>query len=207
MTGFIDLTHKFDANMPVYPGDPLPVLTQVARLEADGYNDFCLCGGMHIGTHMDAPLHMIADGGRIAAIEPARFFGRGVLVDARNSLTIEAALLDNIALAAGDIVIILTGWYKKFHDSDYYGPFPDVSPEFAERLVAAGVSILALDTPSPDRAPYPVHKILLGAGVLIIENLANVGALVGLGSFNVTALPAKFDWEAAPVRVIAQPAR
>jgi kynurenine formamidase len=205
MPELIDLTHTFDDQMPVYPGDPLPTITPVGRLEVDGYNDCCVCTGMHVGTHMDAPLHMIANGERVATIAPERFFGRGVLVDARGKSEVSAGLLDGVDLQAGDIVVVLTGWYHKFKGEDYYPAYPEIAPGFATRLVDAGVSILALDTPSPDRPPFAVHKILLGNGVLIIENLTNVEALLELRAFTITALPAKFDWEAAPVRVIAQP--
>jgi kynurenine formamidase len=50
-----------------------------------------------------------------------------------------------------------------------------------------------------------VHKILLSAELLIIENLTNLEALLGIDKFDVVALPAKLQCEAAPVRVIAQP--
>ena len=203
MGQFVDLTHTFDDRMPVYPGDPAPIITPGGRLEVDGYNDCCVSTGMHVGTHMDAPLHMIANGEGIATIAPERFIGRGVLVDARGRSEVTAELLNGVKLEAGDIVVVLTGWYKKFRESDYYGPFPEIAADFATRLVEARVSILALDTPSPDRPPFAVHKILLGNGVLIIENLDNVEALLDVKDFTITALPARFDWEAAPVRVIA----
>lgn len=205
MSPYLDLTHLFEEGMPVYPGDPVPTLKQTGRLEVDGFNEFCYCGGFHVGTHMDAPLHMITDGGRISDIPPAKFFGRGVLIDARGASEVTASFLDGVEFRKGDIVIVLTGWYKKFHEGDYYGNFPAIAPEFAQKLVENEVSIVALDTPSPDRPPFPVHKILLGNGVLIIENLANVDSLLEIGSFEVIALPAKYQWEAAPIRVIAIP--
>lgn len=58
----IDLTHSFTDKMPVYPGDPEPSLNKVADLNKEGYNDHLLKTVMHIGTHMDAPLHMIKNG-------------------------------------------------------------------------------------------------------------------------------------------------
>jgi len=50
-----------------------------------------------------------------------------------------------------------------------------------------------------------VHKILLSAEVLIIENLTNLEALLGIDAFDVVALPANLQCEAAPIRVIAHP--
>ena len=86
-----------------------------------------------------------------------------------------------------------------------YRDFPEVAPEFARELVSLGVSIIGLDTPSPDRSPFEVHKILLAAQVPIIENLTNLEALVAVDEFDVVALPAKLQCEAAPVRVVARP--
>lgn len=199
-----DLTHTFDNNMPVYPGDAPPDLKQIAFIEKDGYNEYCFHGGMHVGTHIDAPLHMVAGGQRMSDIPVSRFFGRGKLVDARNSTSISAQLLDQIKLEKGDIVVVLTGWSRKFREGDYYTTFPHVDEDFAQLLIDHGVSILALDTPSPDAFPFPIHKLLLGNGVLIIENLADVGTLVGVSEFDIVALPAKFEWEGAPVRVVAK---
>lgn len=203
MNSYHDLTHAFTDNMPVYPGDEAPLVRQIARLADEGFNEYCYQGGFHVGTHMDAPLHMLDQGNRISDISIDRYFGRGRLIDARGRASISADLLDSVAIEPGDIVVVLTGWYKRFNESNYYADFPPVDVPFAEKLVEMGASILALDTPSPDHAPFPVHKILLGAGVLIVENLAEVECLLGVSYFDVVALPAKFEWEGAPVRVVA----
>jgi kynurenine formamidase len=201
----IDLTHRFTQDMPVYPGDPSARLEQIAHLGRDDYNMYRLCSGMHVGTHMDAPLHMVADGKFICDVPVTRFFGRGRLIDARDHRIIAPNLLQGADIIAGDIVLVLTGWYHRFGDNTYYADFPELSHDFARQLAKIGVSIVGLDTPSPDRPPFVVHKILLSAEVLIIENLTNLEALLGIGEFDVVALPANLECEAAPIRVIAQP--
>ena len=50
---------------------------------------------------------------------------------------------------------------------------------------------------------FPIHKILLAAQVLIIENLTNLNQLAGK-DFRVYALPVKLDVDGAPARVIAE---
>jgi kynurenine formamidase len=199
----VDLTHIFDDAMPVYPGDPPARLTPIAFIPDHGYNDCCLHTGMHVGTHMDAPFHMIMGGAFMSDIAPEQFFGRGRLVDARDRAAITADLLDTVPLEAGDIVLVLTNWSKHFREAEYFENFPAIDPPFAQRLVEARVSILGLDTPSPDRPPFPVHKILLSQSILIIENLNDVDLLLGK-DFDVTATPARFRCDAAPVRVIAK---
>jgi len=148
---------------------------------------------------------MVAGGKFICDMPVTRFFGRGHLIDARGRSTITQDLLRVADIGAGDIVLILTGWYHRFGDDTYYTDFPDLSPDFARQLVKIGVGMVGLDTPSPDRSPFIVHKILLLAEVLIIENLTNLDALLGIGQFDIVALPANLQCEAAPIRVIAQP--
>ncbi len=200
---YIDLTHTFTDSMPVYPGDPLPSLSQIAEISKDGYTDFQITTGMHVGTHMDAPLHMVEGGDYLNEVDISRFFARGHVIDARHK-EINSDLLEGVDIKKGDAILVLTGFAKYFTNPLYYEKYPELSEGFAEKAVALGVSIVGMDIPSPDRSPYRVHKILLGNNILIIENLCNLEELVGVASFEIIALPAKFHSEAAPVRVIAK---
>lgn len=205
----IDLTHTFSAEMPVYPGDAPPEIRCAASLVSDASGDHQITNGtittgMHVGTHMDGPLHMIADGAYLSAVPVEKFIGRGVLIDARGSKIVGADMLRNVALRPGDIVMVMTGFSSVFRRPEYYQSYPELSAEFAERLVAAGVTMVAMDTPSPDRPPFPIHRILLGQQVLITENVTNLEKLIGIPEFEITALPAKFHLEAAPTRVVAR---
>lgn len=201
---FIDLTHTFGKNMFVYPGDRVPELVQITDLDRQGYIDYQIKTGMHVGTHMDAPFHMLKDGKRLSEIDIGKFFGRGHLIDARGKKKIEVDLLDNHSIKKGDIVFILTGFYKKFGHKDYYKKYPEVSEKFALKIIDLGVKMLGLDTPSPDRSPFKIHKLLFEQEILIIENLTNLESLLGISQFDVFALPPKFDTEASPVRVIVK---
>ena len=198
---YIDLTHNFKQDMPVYPGDPIPVINQVAFIEKDGYNDFQIKTGMHVGTHMDAPLHMLQNGKKLSDYSPDHFFGKGHLIEAGD---INVELLENRNILKGDVVFLMTGFYKKFGTDEYYENYPEISENFAKKIIELGVKIIGMDTPSPDRAPFAIHKLLLENDVLIIENLTNLELLLEQAQFGVVALPAKFETEAAPVRVVAQ---
>lgn len=198
---FIDLTQTFTNDMPVYPGDSKPELIQVVFFDKDGYNAHEIKTGIHVGTHMDAPLHMIANGKKISEIVPGMFFGHGVLIDARGKEKIDVDLLHDVQ--AGDIVLILTGFGSRFLDSDYYKTYPELTEAFARKLVELHVKMVGADTPSPDREPFLIHKILLAQEILILENLTNLEKLLGK-NFEVMALPAKLATDGAPVRVIAK---
>lgn len=199
----IDLTHTFDDAMPVYPGDPASEMTRLTDISGAGVILSQVRTGMHTGTHMDSPLHMIENGKSLAEIPIEKFIGRGVLIDARGKERIDDALLSGVQLQQNDIVLVLTGFSGKYREKAYYYDYPDMTASFAVALVNAGVSIVGLDTAGPDRAPFPIHRILLSGDVLIMENLSNLESLLGIRVFEVFALPAKFKAEAAPVRVIA----
>lgn len=200
---YIDLTHTFDTHMPVYPGDPIPELIQIADLQKEGYTDYQIKTGMHVGTHMDAPLHMLEDGKRLSDIAVEKFIGKGCLIDARGASVVSADFLEKSDAKKDDIVLVMTGFSKKFREAEYYGKFPEIGEDFAGKAVELGVKIVGMDTPSPDRPPFKVHKILLRNEILIVENLTNLELLVGVKDFEIFALPAKLHTEAALVRVIA----
>lgn len=78
---YIDVSHTFIDNMPVFPGDPATSLKQITSVETNGYTDHQLSTVMHVGTHMDAPLHMIEGGKYMDEFPPEKFVGPGVLVN------------------------------------------------------------------------------------------------------------------------------
>ena len=201
---YIDLTHKFTAQMPVYPGDSKPELVELDSVEEKGFSHYEIKTGMHVGTHMDAPAHMLQGGKLLSEFDASRFIGRGHLADARGHASITTKSLIGLDINEGDIVLVMTGWYKKFKDNDYFAKYPEITEEFAKEMVNLGVSIVGLDTPSPDTAPFNIHKLLLGKEILIIENLTNLEELLYHKNFEVYALPAKFESEAAPCRVVAR---
>ncbi|MBI5621370.1 cyclase family protein [Candidatus Falkowbacteria bacterium] len=198
----VDLTQTFRAAMPVYPGDPIPQLKQTAALATDGYNEFQITTGMHAGTHIDAPLHMIDGGKLISDYGPEKFFGRGHLIDAHGKTEASADLLTGHDIQPGDIVLVYFDFDQYYGDEKYFADYPELGESLANRLIELRVGIVGMDTPSPDRQPFTVHKLLLGHDILIIENLTNLKSLLGK-KFTITALPAKLAAEAAPIRVVA----
>jgi len=200
----IDLTHRFDAAMPVYPGDPHSTLRQIADIKSSGFTDHELHTAMHVGTHIDAPLHMIPGGKYLSEISIEKFIGRGHLIDARKcTKEIPVELLDSRTIEKDDILLVMTGFSKRYTEKDYYESYPELSSAFAEKAAELGIKMIGMDIPSPDRPPFPVHKILLKKEILIMENLTNLEALVSVERFTVFALPIKLLADAAPARVIA----
>ena len=64
--------------------------------------------------------------------------------------------------------------------------------------------MVLLDIPTPDKFPYPIHKKLLGNGILIVENVCNMKLLIDK-KFKVYAIPLNFkEFDGSPCRVFAE---
>jgi len=202
---YIDLSHTFIDNMPVFPGDPTTSLKQITTIANNGYTDHQLSTVMHVGTHMDAPLHMIEKGKYMDEYSPEKFVGPGVLVNVYKKSVIDVDALHGVTLQNGSIVLLYTGMSEVFGTQNYNTDYPKITEGFAQTLVDKGVSIVGMDMLNPDKEEsFPIHKILLSKDVLIIENLTHLNALSGVKNFEVFAFPIKLHAEAASVRVIAR---
>lgn len=183
-----DLTQPFYEGMSRMSFMPSPIVRTLPGTRAHVQEIVALT---HVGTHMDAPLHVVPDGKTIDEIPLGQVIGEGVIVDVAKS-RVEPITKKDIEnsqppIDAGDIVFLYTGWGAKFGTPEY-DPHPYLSEEAAEYLVGKNVKIVGLDTLTPDLpGPLrpkegfkgPIHRILLGNGVLIIENLANLDQVAG----------------------------
>lgn len=200
----IDLSHTFTHEMPGNPDDPKASLGKIASLEIDSLNDHRLTTTMHIGTHLDAPFHMIAEGKKINEIPLERLIGPGILLDVRNKEVIDVDVLDNVVIPEGAILLLYTGFGDKYKTDAYFEGFPSVTEAFAEKLVKLKIKVLGVDMFGPDHsAPWGIHKILLANNVLLVESLAHMDQLGDAKNFEVMAIPPKLQADASPVRVFA----
>lgn len=198
---YVDLSVPINEATPIYPGDPKTSIKPAGVLEKDGYCDHYLSMGTHVGTHVDAPMHMIAGGKSLDQIPVDQFIGRGVYVDVTDG---NFNGVKDVDIQEGDIVLLHTGMGAKYHESAYFDDYPAMSEEMAHYLVSKKIKMVGSDTCSPDNKDgFPVHKILLGGGVLIVENLTNLGQLADK-VFRIFALPINLQIDAAPARVVAE---
>ena len=196
----IDLTMPLDQRTPSYPGDPEIQIEQIAELKKDGWREKRVHLNTHCGTHVDAPAHFFEKGKNLDALPLEHFYGEGILIDTRRK-KIDKKCLPKINLK-GKVVLFLTGQSDKRY-KNYYAGAKLVSEEVAQELVKREVKAIGVDAFSPDTEPYPIHKILLPANILIIENLVNLKALLGK-KFTVYYFPLKITGgEGAPCRAVA----
>ena len=149
----------------VYPGDMAPQKIEEMRMErGDLYNltSFQMCA--HNGTHVDAPFHFIKDGKTVELLALEKMIGpayvaehqgfvtaadaKGILEKAQNTNEEAAKRI----LIKGDAVVTL---------------------EAAEVFAGAGIRLIGGESQSvgPENAPMAVHKVLLGAEVVLLEGI------------------------------------
>lgn len=177
----------------------------------------------HNGTHVDAPVHFVADRNAdahktIDQIGPGHLIGRGVRLDCRrlkegdyvSAQFIRQWEAEHGAIDAGDIVVFNFGWSEHWglapNQRRYLNDWPGVSMEAAEYLVSKSVAAVGVDSLSPDPPAaldhHPVHPVLLENDVLIIENLTRLDELPDF--FLFLALPLKIrQGSGSPIRAVA----
>lgn len=197
----IDLSVDINENTPVYPGDPKTKIQQGGILEKNGYQDHYLCIGTHVGTHIDAPSHMIKNGKNLNEIALEQFFGNGIVINIDKKFDME--IIKKAPIKKRDIVLFNTGMSRSYHRSAYYDNYPAITEEIAQYLVDKKIKMVGVDMCSVDYEPFPVHKTLLKNNILIIENLTNLTQLKGK-EFMIYAFPIKLQIDGAPARVIAE---
>lgn len=214
--GWHDLAHPVSARTPRVPGFPAPVVTRSMSLPADpmSVTDLHLC--CHVGTHIDAPCHFVAGAATLDELHIDAFCGDGIVLDATGAQPRPFGVDDLLAAGGeevrrGDIVLLATGWDAHV-GTVRYDLHPSLSEEAAHWMVERRVKLVGLDVPTPDlpvtqRADgftWPVHKILLGAGVLVAEHLRGLRALAGRRVEVVMAPLNIADGDGAPVRALAR---
>lgn len=201
----VDLTMPLNSDTPVYPGDPAVILERTAGFEDAGYLNTRLSLGSHNGTHIDAEGHMVPGGRMLDAYPIERFRGRGVILDVRGGQE-GVPQLDNADIDSDCIVLLRTGLSDVRHDPAYYTTVPGLPEDLVRLLIARRVKMVGVDAGSIDAEPFAVHKALLSAGVLVVENLVGLSAVAYRAdeSFTVWALPLNVGAEASPARVVAE---
>ncbi len=205
----IDLTHVLNNHISVYPGTEMPKITDVLSVEIDGAAEKKIEIHSHTGTHMDAPAHICADGITLDAFNPADFVGKALVIDVshlKDRIGFEDLLPFGPWLRDVNFVFFRTGWSQFWGSEDYLQDYPVLTKKAANWLCEQRVRGVGIDTLSVDRldeTTYPVHKILLGCNMFIIENLKNLELLPDK-PVDVVCLPLNIEnGDGAPVRVIA----
>lgn len=199
----IDLSCPIENNIPIHPLDSPAYLKQEKSLYRDGFNSYRLDIGLHTGTHIDTPMHLTENKKYINEYDLNIFCGSGVLIDVRDEKIIRYKENYDGIIQKDDIVIFYTGHDDKYGSDEYFIDHPVLDMGITEFLVSKKIKMTGFDLPSPDRSPYLIHKELLDNGIMIIENLRNLGKLINK-KFEIYALPLKIKADSSIARVAAK---
>jgi arylformamidase len=202
-----DVSLPIHPELPVWPGDPPIELVHVASIASGSdANVSRLACGVHVGTHVDAPLHFIDNGESIDQIDLNTFIGKVHVVDLQGETTITAMKLESVGITKrARRVIFKTDNSRLWHEGNpkFTEDFVALQPDAAEWLVERGIQLVGIDYLSiaPFHYGVPTHQILLEAGVVIVEGL-NLWS-VPPGRYTLYCLPLNLKGsDGAPARVI-----
>ena len=201
----IDISLPITAEMPIWPGDPRPELTPVSTLEVEGVQVSQLILGTHTGTHLDAPRHFIPGGRTIDLLDLGALVGLcRVIQVTRTSGHICRADLQRFALQRGERVLLKT--QNSCHPvGQTVGPdVTALAPAAADYLCEQEVRLVGIDGPSIDAwnaSAFPCHKRLLGADILVVENLVLRDVTPGI--YGMIAVPLNLTGaDGCPIRAL-----
>jgi len=204
MNKFIDLSYEITQNTLTHPFDKPIKLIKDRFLENDKYNGYRLETGMHIGTHIDAPMHLTENKEFISEFSLEQFCGKGHLLDMRDVTTNQLKSKYEDTINEDNIVLLYTGHDQKWGTESYFRDYPLLENELCQFLIQKKVKMVGMDLPSPDIYPFEIHKSFFDANILIIENLANLSTLLHEKNFEIFAFPLNIKAEASLVRVVAR---
>ncbi len=216
MIQFVELSHALEDGMAPYPGLPRPTIGAVldhaqSRPRYDGKAEFYLgkvdmpC---NVGSYLDSPFHRYPDKADLSQVPLEKVAGLpGLALDAVPADGRAVTIASEDAELSGHAVLIRTGWDRRWGTDAYWEPGPYLAQECVERLARAGAMLVGVDFWNVDNTQDPVrpaHTRLLGADILVAENLANLMALPR-GGFRFYAVPLRIvRGSSFPVRAFAE---
>jgi len=207
---WIDCSRTVFAKMPVYPGDPEVTITPGHTVKKDGFNLSRFTSAMHVGTHLDAPLHFIENGEDVAQIPLEKMIGMANLIRVipeKGMIKTEAIRSAYRALPEKHPRLLLeTGWEAKFGSADFFLDFPGFEPDIIDFFNEHQIVLLGTDLPSVKfgmNDQKSAHIELLQKKIVIVENLVHLAELSDV--FFFSCLPLKIaGMDGSMVRAVAR---
>ena len=222
MADLIDLTLTLGSDrISLVPGLVGVETESIQTHETHARSNQKLCLATHVGTHVDAPFHFVDGATTVENMPLEKYAGPAILLDLRSvSKGQEPLTISEITEAGANpesvkdqIVVLFTGWAEAESGGPrFYGHGPYLGTDTAGYLADCGANAVAVDFPI-DKHPdtplstikdFPVHRLLLGQNIPLIENLINLDKLVGK-QFELWALPLKLKGgDGAATRAVAR---
>jgi arylformamidase len=209
MTDWIDVSVTVRHGMAHWPDNPPIVLERVLDLgRGDDCNVSHLAMGVHTGTHMDGPVHFLHEAAGLDEMPLTATMGEARVIEIEHPSQITVGEIRRHRLQAGERVLFRTSNSARCWDSgSFVEDFVYISEQAAAYLAETGVQTVGVDYLSVGgyRADgAAIHRILLQAGIWIIEGL-DLSAVTG-GRYEMICLPVKLHGsDGAPARAILRP--
>jgi arylformamidase len=183
----------------------------IAREPDDWYiiQDLVACS--HIGTHIEAPLHHIRNGYDASRIPLEAVLGDAAILDflgthAETEISQAEVVARSGHLHSGDIALIRTGWSRHYGTPEY-ARRPFLAVEAVRWLIEdRHVRCIGVDSSGIENISspgQPIHRLALGRGIALIEDLDNLEAVETPRTFLI-ALPLRIEGlDSSPARIVA----
>lgn len=211
MKQIIDISLAIGPDFPVWEGDPKMVVTPLASLDRGGIaNVSHIQMGVHIGTHIDAPIHFVAGRKGIDNLDLELLMGQAYVVDLTHlDFEVTDKDLESAGIPQNTKRLLLKTrnsslWVS--HPFTFIKDFVGVSESGAQWLIDHNIGLLGVDYLGVERFDRvaegaPTHHLLLEKEVIIIEGLSLSG--VEQGFYELVCLPIKIkNSDGAPCRAI-----
>jgi arylformamidase len=202
-----DISISISSTMPTYPGDPAVSIEPVLQIaKGDNASVSRLSFGDHSGTHLDPPVHFIPGGKTVDQLDSNVLYGPARVVDmTRVEKAITADDLQRARIPKrATRVLCKTRNSELWGRADFQKDFVAFAWDAAQWIVDRGIRLVGIDYLSAESfgASEPkTHRILLSAGIIIVEglDLRNIFP----GNYTLVCLPLKIkDGDGGPVRAV-----
>ena len=216
---FVDLTAELEHGMVRHPAPHLPPVEVVPVTTHAEHKRLVsrITFGTHVSTHIDAPLHVIEGGMAVDQIPLETLCGQAALlrvqdVSLERPITSEHLTVFEPRLGRYRRVILNTGWAQQVWGTrEYFTEGPYLTLEATRYLAKFDIALLGMDFPNIDSKAdtipgqaAPNHMILLGKGMILLENLLNLESIEA-AEFELFALPLRLvGGDGCPCRAIAK---
>jgi arylformamidase len=214
-TPLIDLSHTVEHGMITYKGLPAPIICDYLSREASRTR-YAPGTEFHIGkiemvantgTYLDSPFHRYPDGLDLSQLPLERLANLDTVVVRvpAGQRAIGQEWFDQIEVG-GKAVLVATGWDQHWRSDRYFEGHPFLTASAAQWLRKAGATLVGIDSLNIDDTAdltRPVHSVLLGGGIPIVEHLCGLSAVPDAGA-RFFAVPTKVKaFGTFPVRAFA----
>jgi arylformamidase len=206
MNPWIDISVPLTTGMVHWPGDPEPSFERISEIEQGEEVNVTLCRmTAHTGTHMDAPNHFLAGAEGIDRFPLEVAIGRARVIAIASSVrAIGREVLEGQDIRRGERVLLKTrNSERRWDNRDFQRDFAALNASGAAFLRDADVALVGVDYLSVglfEADGVETHRILLGAGIWIVEGLYL--ADVEEGEYDMVCLPLRIQGgDGSPARV------